>query len=317
MSFTCQQCGKTTAQLLNYCPKCGAPTPTIALPTAPVMSQETEFDPFETWEPTKQIPFHAVTEALPSAPVATSQLQSQKGKKTSFAHPRTNALSAAPAPATNRWRLIAAVTLGLLITAGDGGYCFTRGANASAGTASVTVAPPVAELQPITAAPAPTPIVENPVALLDSEPAPNNTVAPAKPVRRVRVVNKSNTIVMPSPTPHPYAITNIPTPTVITEKTVVTNKSNTLPTLSLIEQGNRLANRGQLQDAIQVYETARRTNPGNVDVYYLLGLAYDLSGEGTKALEAYRQCTSGVYAAVAANHVKKLGKKHGRTKQDD
>ena len=95
------------------------------------------------------------------------------------------------------------------------------------------------------------------------------------------------------------------------------NKTNTLPTLALIEQGNRLANSGQLQEAIQIYETARRTNPGNVDVYYLIGSAYHRSGEITKAREAYRQCTSGVYAAVAANHVKKLEKKHGRTKQDD
>lgn len=228
MSFTCQQCGKTTAQLLNYCPKCGAPTPTIALATAPVMSQETEFDPYETWEPTKQITFHAATEALPCAPVGTSPLRRGKEGAPYCVYPTTIIPSAAPAPIVNRWRLIAAVTMGLLITAGDGGYAFTRRANALAVTSSIPVAPPLAELQPLAVTPAPPPIVENPGALPESEPAPNNTIAPAKPGRRVRIENRSNAIVMPPPTPHPYAVTNIPASTVSAEKTVVTNKPKSM-----------------------------------------------------------------------------------------
>jgi hypothetical protein len=54
-----------------------------------------------------------------------------------------------------------------------------------------------------------------------------------------------------------------------------------------------------------------------LDVYYLLASAYHRSGKLTKALEAYRHCTSGNYAAEAANHVKKLRKKQRKTQQND
>src|SRR5690349_255041 len=137
MSFTCQQCGKTTAQLLNYCPRCGAPTPTIALAAAPLVPQETEFDPLDTWEPTKQIALiqareiefdpldtweptkHiallAATEALPSAPIAILQAPRVKKGICSSVQARVTASSGAPALTTNRGRLIAAVILGLLV----------------------------------------------------------------------------------------------------------------------------------------------------------------------------------------------------------
>lgn len=309
MSFTCQQCRKTTAQPLNYCPRCGAPTPTLALAPVPLVSQATEFHPFETWDPTKHI---GATEALPSALVATLPLQSRKEARAFSVHPTRIVSSVATVPTTNRLGLIALVTVvGLLITAGSSGYAFIRETTV---IPSVTAAPPVAESKALVATSGPTSIVANPVALPESTPAPTITVTRTKPVQRIKAENKPSTIVTPAPTP--YTLTKKPAATVIPDKAVVVEKPNTLSTFSLIEHGNRLANTGQLQEAIQVYEKARRANPGNVDVYYLLGSAYHRSGELTKAFEAYRQCTSGVYAAVAANHVKKLAKKHGKPKKE-
>ena len=99
----------------------------------------------------------------------------------------------------------------------------------------------------------------------------------------------------------------------VTEKPIAPVPYTEEPKLSLLEQGNRLASSGQLQEAIQTYEKARRANPGNADVYYLLGSAYHRTGDLAKALEAYRQCTSGNYAGVAANHVRNLEKKLSKT----
>lgn len=310
MSFTCQQCRKTTAQPLNYCPQCGAPTPTLALVSVPQVSQATEFDPFETWDPTKHL---GATEALLSASVATLPLQSGKEEGSFSVHPAKIAASMATALTTNRLGLIAVVmVVGLLITAGSSGYAFIK---ATTITPPVTATPPVAELQTLVATPEPSPRMDNPVAQPENQPSPTITVTRPKPVRRINVESQPNSIVMPSPTP--YALTKKTAAPVVPETAAALGKSNTMPTLALIEHGNRLANTGQLRDAIQVYEKARRASPENEDVYYLLGSAYHRSGEITKALEAYRQCTSGVYAAVASNHVKKLAKKHGKTKQDD
>ena len=54
---------------------------------------------------------------------------------------------------------------------------------------------------------------------------------------------------------------------------------------------------------------AQRLAPDNVNLYYLLGTAYQQAGNLPEALAAYRKCTSGDYAAVSRNHVKKLEKK--------
>lgn len=311
MSFTCQQCRKTTAQLLNYCPQCGVPTPTLALASVPLVSQATEFDPFETWDPTKYI---GATEALPSASVATLQLQPGKEEGSLSVHPAKIASLVVTALTTKRLGLIAVITVvGLLITAGSSGYAFIK---ATTITPSVTAAPSVAELQTLDPTPEPTPSVDNLDALPESQPSPTITVTRPNPVRRKKAESQPLTIVTPSPTPNTYTVTNSPVSTIAPENAVVVGTSNTMPTLALIAHGNRLANTERFQDAIQVYEKARRASPGNVDVYYLLGSAYHRSGEITKALEAYRQCTSGVYAAVAANHVKKLAKKHGKRKKE-
>jgi TPR repeat len=78
---------------------------------------------------------------------------------------------------------------------------------------------------------------------------------------------------------------------------------------SLISQGNKFLAGKQFPDAIAAYQKARRLDPSNTDLHYLLGSAYHQQGQLNEALAQYRQCISGNYAAVAANHVKNLEKK--------
>lgn len=60
--------------------------------------------------------------------------------------------------------------------------------------------------------------------------------------------------------------------------------------------------------ALAEYQQALKLDPANTDVHYLMGLAYQQLGQLDQALDAYRQCASGKYASVAAQHVKKLEK---------
>ena len=45
--------------------------------------------------------------------------------------------------------------------------------------------------------------------------------------------------------------------------------------------------------ALQEFEYVKKLDPGNKDVYYLIGLTYKKMNQLERALEAYRQCTSG------------------------
>jgi len=76
--------------------------------------------------------------------------------------------------------------------------------------------------------------------------------------------------------------------------------------------GNDYQNSGRYQEALQEYEYMRQLDPGNKDVYYLIGLTYGKMNQLEKALESYRQCTSGQYRSVAQNAVKNLEKKVGK-----
>ncbi|MBI1762963.1 MAG: tetratricopeptide repeat protein [Acidobacteria bacterium] len=300
MSFTCQQCGTTATQALNFCRHCGAPAPTIALATSPLTRQLAEADPLDTWEPAKHVAAPAATEVLPGAAVAAPQPLPASAELPASINP----VATAPSAMQRGW--LAAIVAGLLMIAGGGGYFFIHRANASAVVPIAVAAPPVAESAVAAAAPLPTPTVDQPVVIPANLPTPRTTAANAKPAASVKAEGQANSAALP--TPSVYAATKSAAPEPAPDRAEAPDRN-----LALIEQGNRLAGAGQLQDAIQAYEKARHANPGNTDVYYLLGSAYQRSGALAKALEAYRQCTSGNYAAVAANHVKNLEKKLSRT----
>lgn len=71
-------------------------------------------------------------------------------------------------------------------------------------------------------------------------------------------------------------------------------------------------NSGRYQEALQEYEYVRKLDPGNKDVYYLIGSTYQRLNQLQQALDAYRQCTSGTYVGVAQSAVKNLEKKVGK-----
>jgi Tetratricopeptide repeat len=77
-------------------------------------------------------------------------------------------------------------------------------------------------------------------------------------------------------------------------------------------QGINYMNSGRYQDALQEFESIKKLDPGNKDVYYLIGFTYYKMNQPERALEAYRQCTSGQYASVSQDAVKKLEKKIGK-----
>src|SRR5262249_55709478 len=85
------------------------------------------------------------------------------------------------------------------------------------------------------------------------------------------------------------------------------------PPLYNLNQGVAHFNAGRYQDALREFEYVKKLDPGNKSVYYLIGQTYHKMGQLERALEAYRQYTSGVYASVALNNVKALEKRLGKT----
>ena len=77
-------------------------------------------------------------------------------------------------------------------------------------------------------------------------------------------------------------------------------------------QGITYMSSGRYQEALQEFESIKKLDPGNKDVYYLLGHTYNKMNQPERALEAYRQCTSGKYAFVSQGNVKILEKKIGQ-----
>jgi Flp pilus assembly protein TadD/uncharacterized Zn finger protein (UPF0148 family) len=79
-----------------------------------------------------------------------------------------------------------------------------------------------------------------------------------------------------------------------------------------LNQGKTFLNQHRYQEALAEFERVKNLNPANKDVYYLIGSAYHGMNQLERALEAYRQCTSGDYASVSRDAVKRLGKKVGK-----
>jgi tetratricopeptide (TPR) repeat protein len=79
-----------------------------------------------------------------------------------------------------------------------------------------------------------------------------------------------------------------------------------------LNQGKTFYNESRYQEALGEFERVKKLDPANKDVYYLMGLTYYKMNQLGQALEAYRQCTSGVYASVSERAVKNLEKKVGK-----
>ncbi|HKQ90323.1 MAG TPA: tetratricopeptide repeat protein [Blastocatellia bacterium] len=77
-------------------------------------------------------------------------------------------------------------------------------------------------------------------------------------------------------------------------------------------QGINYLSSGRYQEALQEFEYVKKLDPGDKDVYYLFGSTYLKMNQLERALEAYRQCTSGPYVSPSQYQVKNLEKKVGK-----
>jgi hypothetical protein len=77
-------------------------------------------------------------------------------------------------------------------------------------------------------------------------------------------------------------------------------------------QGISYLSSGRYQEALQEFEYIKKLDPGDKDVYYLFGSTYLKMNQLERALEAYRQCTSGPYVSPSQYQVKVLEKKIGK-----
>ena len=100
-----------------------------------------------------------------------------------------------------------------------------------------------------------------------------------------------------------------PTPTTAQEKQPAGGTSSAE---DYLRQGITHMNAGQYQEALREFEYVKKLDPGNKDVYYMIGSTYFKMNQLQQAVEAYRQCTSGVYAFTSQDAVKKLEKKVGK-----
>jgi hypothetical protein len=80
-----------------------------------------------------------------------------------------------------------------------------------------------------------------------------------------------------------------------------------------VNQGIEYMSGGKYQEALREFEYVKKLDPENKNVYYLIGQAYHKMNQLNQALDAYRQCTSGMYASVAQSNVKMLEKRLGKT----
>ena len=79
-----------------------------------------------------------------------------------------------------------------------------------------------------------------------------------------------------------------------------------------LKQGKEFFEVARYQEALAEFERVKKIDPANKDVYYLIGLTYFKMNQLEQAIEAYRQCTSGVYATQSQTNLKNLEKKVGK-----
>ncbi len=112
-------------------------------------------------------------------------------------------------------------------------------------------------------------------------------------------------------TPQRQAVAK-PTPTTSQEKQTA---GGTISAEQNLNQGLTYLSASRYQEALREFEQVKRLDPGNKNVYYLIGQAYHKMNQLQQALEAYRQCTSGIYASVALSNAKTLEKKVGKVNE--
>jgi hypothetical protein len=310
MTMNCKQCGHELKPRAKFCGRCGAR-----------VSTDLDANDLLATRPTK-VPDHKTAREIASrqteiiAPVDTSSYGSRpervEKERLSQQEPETEVLlpdeqnlgkrvkaystPAGPAVATpaalkstSKRRVWIAVTVpaALLVTACSLFFIFKSSAERNGGNQVHTLS-------------SPTPIAEK-----QSGPATTPTLPPPDDVAKI---TEMETMTGPSvkradtPTQRAYKESQ-PSPTLVVRQTPVPSSAE-----YYLKQGAASLNARKYQEAVNELEKARQMSTGNPDLYYLLGSAYHGLGKRDEALAAYRRCTSGVYAEIARNNVRRLEK---------
>lgn len=291
MSVYCQSCGNELPQQVKFCPRCGVSVSPDQSPGNDVMSTEPLFAQ-ET--ATVQQGTEALvpnTEELPVASPLTGKISQPataalKSQKEVVAIP-TAAIRPKPG---SPMKLAAFAGFFLLAAVAAAGIYFSTGKSPS------TSANPVSTPNTI---PQPTPSEnQQPVnAATPAEPQTSPTGTAAKPTEKNGEVADAKS----------KSITG-------SADGNSTAKSAVPATASAADHIKLGLSAGSPSEALVAYKRAQQIDPANMDVHYLMGLAYQQLGQPDQALTAYRKCTSGTYASVAAQHVKKLEKDLSKSK---
>lgn len=323
--MSCQRCGSDLTKGAKFCTKCGATSPSAetadfnALKTRPFGGEQTD----------QTAPSHAaVTEALPSnqsgglmtgpmaGQTAPSNYDTEEMPRTritaqaderSVTAPTEKTLTQsqtvsppASQPSSGRKGLLLAAALSVVVL-GAGSFIFINSRRASEAQTAIL---PANEANPATSAPPsiepsgqPSPAAANNQPQPQSEPAANGV----KPALSKNVESDKR---LPQP-----AVAK-PTPTAPQVKYAA---DGTGAAVHNFNQGVTYLKAKRYQDALREFEYVKKLDPGNKSVYYVIGQTYHNMGKLEEALEAYRRCTSGMYASVALNNARALEKRLGKT----
>ena len=307
MSVTCKSCGSELSEQVKFCTRCGAVVSQIQAP----VSRSTEDLSIST-QPLSDADTGYVTNVSPMPTFGatedlSAETQSSVGKTTQELTPVTEALSEGLAKDSaktvtisqtqtagfreqvqsesgGRMKLVVAGLALLLIAAVAGIYSLRDESSNSASNSTVAQN---------SASPSPT-IASTPAAVEQKQP---EEVAPA--AETAEKTEKQGTDANRKTTASAKEKTAEAQPATFTE---------------ILQRGLDAQNSGRYRDALSEFQKASQLDPTNANVYYLIGSAHHKLGQLDQALAAYRQCTSGPYTRVAAEHVKNLEKKSSKSK---
>ena len=308
----CRQCGNALTKAgARFCTTCGVTVD--GAETGDVTSQETSGLPGED---TVQIV--AATEVFPASKPPSNYNTEQmpqvgitgraEGKATAVVAdaPITQSQTKLPGPApatrpSNGWKKLAMAAALVVVALGAASFFFIKSRRPSevqVGTQTAAQAEPARSTQPGAQQ-----SNQQPGAGANAQAQPQTQPQPTGEVKSSAINNSQA-----ASNQQRQAVTK-PTPTTSQEKQTA---GGTISAENILKQGIAHMYAGQYQEALSELESVKKLDPGNKDVYYVIGVTYQKMNQLEHALEAYRQCTSGKYASVAQDHVKNLEKKVGK-----
>src|SRR5436853_3790851 len=234
--------------------------------------------------------------------------------------PQSQPAPAEPAAAKKSFPIVALLSIVVILLAavlGVGYWLYTRARNASASSAS-NAAPQESMSQQAAGAAGSS---STPEATGSAATAPGNVVAAnnnsattPNASREQREKNASQTVPSTSSgeTAKPSESESASSKPAETNKnqsvSSAVTQTKTITADDHIKAGLKAFDSGAYSQPVSEYTAAASLQPSNADVHCLLGLSYEKLKRPADALAEYQKCTSGPYAAVSKQHVKRLSK---------